>query len=415
MLILIGIGVLILIFSALLATYFYLKNPEFIVYSYTVLFLTNILNKIPNYLVISNSLLIFCYFVVITFILHFFGKVKKYSFKYVYLVYCSLFLILCLRTFLLEIEFFNQNTSLIIILIFYIHILFSFIDSYKKFENFLHSIAMAQVLLIVGVLYNFIFDPLSQYQIAAGTIRASTMGLNVNILGSILALNVPVLIYLKKKYTKHKNINLILNASIVLSIISILLTISRAGFLYLVFLFIFYVGRTVKRFAVALCIVSSLTIYIFFVSDLTSKYYPIYRLSTIFIFEKNDRTHILKPYLKFINQNKSFGRLTIDDVTRYFDADDIYNFKASHNAYVGLAFSYGIPFMIFYFLPLILTFRIKMNDIFIRKMITSMVIIILISSLTGHHYIHIIFFLPFLIASKLNEIDYKKNIMLNNT
>jgi len=101
MLILIGIGVLILIFSALLATYFYLKNPEFIVYSYTVLFLTNILNKIPNYLVISNSLLIFCYFVVITFILHFFGKVKKYSFKYVYLVYCSLFLILCLRTFLL--------------------------------------------------------------------------------------------------------------------------------------------------------------------------------------------------------------------------------------------------------------------------------------------------------------------------
>jgi len=415
MFVLIGFCVLIFICSALFVTYFYLKNPEFIVYSYTVLLLTSILKKIPDYLVVSNSILIFCYFLGITFILHFFGKVKKYSFKYVYLVYCSLFLILCLRTFILEIEFFNQNTSLIIILIFYIHILFSFIDSYKKFENILHSIAIAQVILIVGVLYNFIFDPLSQHQIAANTIRASTMGLNVNVLASTLALNVPVLIYIKKKYTKHKNINLILNASIILSIISILLTLSRAGLVYLVFLFIFYIGGTVKRFVVALCIVSSLTIYIFFVSDLTSKYHSIYRLSTIFVFEKNDRTNILKPYLKIINQNKLFGRLTIDDVNRYFNADEIYNFTASHNSYVGLSYSYGIPFAIFYFLPLILTFRMKMNDIFIRKMITSMVIMIFLISLTGHNYIHIMFFLPFLIASKLIELDYKKNIMLNNT
>ena len=107
-------------------------------------------------------------------------------------------MILCLNIFLLEIEFFNQNTSLLIILIFYIHILFSFIDSYKKFENILHSIAIAQAILIVGVLYNFIFDPFSQNYIAADTIRASAFGLNVNVLASTLALNIPVLIYLKK-------------------------------------------------------------------------------------------------------------------------------------------------------------------------------------------------------------------------
>ena len=297
----------------------------------------------------------------------FFKKVKKYPFKYVYLIYCSLFLILCLNIFLLEIEFFNQNTSLLIILIFYIHILFSFIDSYKKFENILHSIAIAQAILIVGVLYNFIFDPFSQNYIAVNTIRASAFGLNVNVLASTLALNIPVLIYLKKKYTKHKNINRIFNAYIVLSIISILLTLSRAGLVYLVFLFIFYIGRTFKRFVVALCIVSSLTIYIFFVSDLTSKYYSIYRLSTIFIFEKNDRLHILTPYLKIIDQNKLFGRLTIDDVNRYFDADDIHNFTASHNAYVGLAFNYGIPFMIFYFYPLFLALSLNIPDPFFKN------------------------------------------------
>lgn len=129
MFILIGLGIIIFIVGAILATNFFLKNPEFIVYSYNVLLITSILNKIPNYLVVSNGILIFCYFLVITFILHFFKKSKKYSFKYVFLVYCSLFLILCLRTFLLEIEFFSQNTSLIIIIIFYIHILFSFVDN----------------------------------------------------------------------------------------------------------------------------------------------------------------------------------------------------------------------------------------------------------------------------------------------
>ena len=199
MFILIGIGVFTFICGALFFTYFYLKNPEFIVYSYTVLLITAILNKIPNYLVVSNGLLIFCYFLVITFILHFFGKVKKYSFKYVYMVYCSLFLILCLRTFMLEIEFFNQTTSLIIILIFYIHIFFSFIDNSKKFENILHSIAISQIIMLSGVLYNYVFDPASQMQIAADTIRASTLGLSVNYLASALALNLPVLIYLKKK------------------------------------------------------------------------------------------------------------------------------------------------------------------------------------------------------------------------
>ena len=91
MLILISIGVFALMCGVSLATYFYLKHPEFIVYSYTVLLTTSILNKIPNYLVVSNGLLIFCYFLVLTFILHFFGKAQKYSFKYVYLVYCSLF------------------------------------------------------------------------------------------------------------------------------------------------------------------------------------------------------------------------------------------------------------------------------------------------------------------------------------
>ena len=105
---------------------------------------------------------------------------------------------LCLRTFILEVKFFNQTTSLIVILMFYIHILFSFIDSKKKFESFLHSIAVAQIILSVGVLYNFIFDPFSQIQYAANTIRASTLNLNVNTLASVLAINITVLIYLKK-------------------------------------------------------------------------------------------------------------------------------------------------------------------------------------------------------------------------
>ena len=408
MFILIGLGAFVFIIVALLATSFYLKNPEFIAYSYTVLLITSILNKIPNYLVVSNSLLIFCYFLTLTFILNFFGKGKKYSLKYVYLVYCSLFLILCLRTFLLEIKFFNQSTSLIIILMFYVHILFSFINSKKKFENFLHSIAVAQIILIVGILYNFIFDPFSQIKIAAETIRASTLGLNVNVLASTLAINVPVLIYLKKKYINYKNVNLIFNAFIALSVISILLTLSRTGLVLLVFLFIFYIGRTFKRLVVALCIVSSMTIYIFFISDLTSRYHSIYRFSTLFNFEKNDRTHILVPYLKIIDQNKLFGRLTIDDIHGYFD-----DYLASHNAYIGLAFNFGVPFMIFYFLPLIITLRIKLNDIHIKRMTKSMVIIMLLKSLVGHGYIQLTFFLPFLIASKFYEIDLKKNIMLN--
>ena len=297
---------------------------------------------------------------------------------------------------------------------FYIHILFSFIDSKKKFESFLYSIAVAQIILSVGVLYNFIFDPFSQIQYAANTIRASTLNLNVNTLASVLAINITVLIYLKKKYIKHKNINLIFNVFIIFSIISILLTLSRSGLVYLVFLFILYLGNTFKRFIIVLCIVSSFTIYIFFVSDLTSKYPSIYRLSTLFAFEKNDRSHILIPYLKIIDQNKLFGRLTIDDITRYFDADDINNFKASHNSYIGLAFNFGIPFMIFYFLPLIITLRLKLNDIHIKKMTTCMVILIFLKSLVGHGYIQISFFLPFLIASKFNEMDRKKNIMLYN-
>tara|TARA_B100000886_G_C20423540_1_gene492758 strand:+ start:2674 stop:3921 length:1248 start_codon:yes stop_codon:yes gene_type:complete len=412
-LILIGIGVFTLLCGVSLATYFYFKNPEFIVYSYTVLMITNIINKIPNYLVVSNGLLIFCYFLVITFILHFFGKAKKYSFKYVYLVYCSLFLMICLRTFILEIEFFNQTTSLIIILMFYVHLLSSFIDSNKKFENLLYSIIIAQIILFVGVLYNYIFDPASQYQIAAGTIRASTMGLNVNYIASALALNVPVLIYLKIKYINHKSIKLILNTSIVLSIIGILLTLSRAGLVFLVFLFIFYVGKTIKRLAIALFMVSSLIVYIFFISDLPSKYYSIYRFSTLFIFEKNDRTQILGPYFKIIEQNKLSGILLIDDVTRYLDTDEINNFTASHNAYIGLAFNYGIPFMVFYFLPLFLTFRIKLNDSFIKNMITPMVIIILIKGLVAHAYIQLSFFLPFLIASKFNELNNKYTLRGN--
>ena len=62
MLILIGVGVFTLMCGVSLATYFYLKNPEFIVYSYTVLIITNIINKIPNYLAVSNAILIFSYF-----------------------------------------------------------------------------------------------------------------------------------------------------------------------------------------------------------------------------------------------------------------------------------------------------------------------------------------------------------------
>ena len=73
------------------------------------------------------------------------------------------------------------------------------------------------------------------------------------------------------------------------------------------------------------------------------------------------------PYLKIIDQNKLFGRLTIDDVNRYFDADDIHNFTASHNAYVGLAFNYGIPFMIFYFYPLFLALSLNIPDPFLKK------------------------------------------------
>tara|TARA_Y100000768_G_C23805616_1_gene599337 strand:- start:380 stop:868 length:489 start_codon:yes stop_codon:yes gene_type:complete len=160
-------------------------------------------------------------------------------------------------------------------------------------------------------------------------------------------------------------------------------------------------------------VVSSLLVYTFFLSDLPSKYFEIYRLSTLFILEKNDRTHILGPYLKIIDQNKLFGRLLIDDVERYFDADDMYNFRASHNAYIGLAFSYGIPFMIFYFLPLALSFKIKINDIFLRKMITAMVIIILLKGLVAHAYIQLSFFLPFLIASKFNELNNKYTVLGN--
>ena len=70
--------------------------------------------------------------------------------------------------------------------------------------------------------------------------------------------------------------------------------------------------------------------------------------------------------------------------------------------------------MIFYFFPLILTFRIKLNNIYLKNMITPMVIIILLKGLVAHAYVQLSFFLPFLIASKFNELDYKKNIMLNN-
>ena len=64
--------------------------------------------------------------------------------------------------------------------------------------------------------------------------------------------------------------------------------------------------------------------------------------------------------------------------------------------------------MIFYFLPLIITLRLKLNDIHIKKMTTCMVILIFLKSLVGHGYIQISFFLPFLIASKFNEMDRKK-------
>ena len=56
------------------------------------------------------------------------------------------------------------------------------------------SIAIAQIILIFGALYNYVFDPLSQLQYAADTVRVSTLGLGVNHLASTLALNVPVLI-----------------------------------------------------------------------------------------------------------------------------------------------------------------------------------------------------------------------------
>ena len=150
---------------------------------------------------------------------------------------------------MLEIEFFNQTTSLIIILIFYIHIFFSFIDNSKKsLKNFLHSIAVSQIIMLVGVLYNYVFDPASQMQIAADTIRASTLGLSVNYLASALALNLPVLIYLKK-YIKPKIINLILNASIVLSIIGVLLTLS--GWSSFPGFFIYFLcWKTIKRLVI---------------------------------------------------------------------------------------------------------------------------------------------------------------------
>jgi len=408
------IGALLLIVLAIFASYFFLKRPEFIVYSYTIILFTQIQSKIPNYFIVSNGLLVFAYFLSITIILQFFGKVKKYSFKYVWLIYFSFSLLLIMRIFFNDVNFFNQTNSLIFIFIFYTHVFKSFINSNEKFVHLLHTIVVVQLMIILGVFYNIIFDTssLAQY---GDTFRASALGLNVNVVATMLGLFIPVIIYLKKKYLGYKNVELILKGILILSIISMFLTLSRSGFVFLVFLIIYYFGNSIKKFFIISFSVCVFSYYIFFISDLPSKYYSIYRFSTIFVFEKNSRTFIWGPYLKVINENKLSGRLLIDDVKRFLDSEDLENYKASHNSYLGLAFNYGIPFMILYFLPLIFSLMIKQNDMSFKNMINAMVFIILLRSVVNHDYITLSFILPILLAIKSNELYYKNNYLFNNS
>ena len=408
------IGALLLVVLAIFASYFFLKRPEFIVYSYTIILFTQIQSKIPSYFLVSNGLLIFAYFLTITIILQFFGKVKKYSFKYVWLIYFSFFLLLIMRIFFNDVGIFNQTNSLIFILIFYTHVFKSFINSNEKLVHVLHTLVVVQLMVIIGIFYNLIFDTssLAQY---GDTFRADALGLNVNTISTMLALFIPAIIYLKKKYLSYKHVELISAGIIILSVISMFLTLSRSGLVLLVFLIIYYFVDSIKKFLIVSCSVCVFGYYIFFISDLPNKYFSIYRFSTIFTFEKNSRTFIWGPYLKVINQNKLSGRLLIDDVKSFLDSEDLKNYKASHNSYLGLAFNYGIPFMILYFFPLIFSLMIKQNDMSFKNMINAMVFIILFRSVVNHDYITLSFILPILLAIKSNELYYKNNYLFNNS
>jgi len=244
-------------------------------------------------------------------------------------------------------------------------------------------------------------------------IRLSTFNLNPNGSAILFISLIPILVYVYGKNSTRKIKNIV-GLVILSSILATILTVSRTGFVGLIILALFYIFKNKK-----LLIPAALIMIIFFDnldflvrSNTTSDY--VHRYSTIVNPEKSGRIPLWRPYVKIIKEHPLLGRMAIDNMNFFLDSKERYilNVRHSHNTYLSLASTYGIPVALFFFAPYLMIWFIFRNypglSVDIKNMIFIMVLLRMIVFTVSHSYLTILTFLPPIL------IILYINIILNN-
>ncbi|MBL7087102.1 MAG: O-antigen ligase family protein [Candidatus Cloacimonetes bacterium] len=373
------------------------RKPEYMAYFLIIFMLTSFHNALPTIYLFSLSIWLEILCVIIMAGLYIKGRVKKYSFKYAKWVFIPVILLLFLRIMILDMSFANQTNRMLIIFLFIFHVIFSFIRTKQQFYRLLYAISLCMLINVIETVYSFYSGAFhsSEYH---DIIRAASFSLNPNGAAILFVTLIPIAMYVYKNYSSRKIKNF-LGVVIFLSVFATLLTVSRTGFVGLIMLLLFYMLKNKKLIIPLAFLLMVMTFSVdFFGSSAVSDY--IYRFGTILDTEKNNRTQLWGPYLKIINKHPLLGRVAIDNISHFLDADEQYiiDVRHSHNAYLSLASTYGIPVALFFFSPYLMVWSIFRNypglSVDIKNMIFIMVLLRMIVFTVSHGYLTFLTFLP---------------------